>query len=91
MSYYGSWPIYKISNFRGTGELLWKVARLSWKVDRILLPLVLPGVGFLIFFNDKLPWTPREVENPYTEAYKKKKAEGKYTGVLIGIRPEKYF
>jgi fumarate reductase subunit D len=41
MSYYGSWPNYKTSKLRGPNELLWKSARASWEVDRILLPVVL--------------------------------------------------
>lgn len=90
MSYFGSWPVYKIKNFRGTKELIWKIVRLSWKVDRVVLPLLVPTLGFFYYFNDKLPWTPRELENPYTQAYLKKKEEGKYNGALIGIRPEKY-
>lgn len=91
MSFYGSWPVYKIKNFRGAGELFWKIARISWRVDRIALPLTLPLLGFLYFFGEKIPYTPAERTNPYTEACLKKKEEGKYNGSLVGIRPEKYF
>lgn len=90
MSYFGSWPSYKISKFRGVGELGWKLLRLSWRVDRILVPMTLPVLLFLHFFANKLPSTPMELENPYIEAYKVRKEEGKYNGVVIGLRPEKY-
>lgn len=91
MSFYGSWPVYKIKNFRGAGELLWKFARLSWKIDRVALPLTLPLFILFHFYGDKIPFTPNERVNPYTEACLKKKEEGKYNGSLVGIRPEKYF
>lgn len=90
MSYYGAWPVYKIQNFRGAGELVWKAARFSWRVDRIVLPILLPTLGFLYYFSDKMPFIQKERSNPYSEACLKKKEEGKYSGVLIGLRPEKY-
>lgn len=90
MSYYGSWPIYKISNFRGLGEIAWKVLRFSWRIDRIALPLVIPPILFLMYFNEKIPKCKKELPNPYIEAYAKKMEEGKYNGSLIGLRPEKY-
>jgi hypothetical protein len=90
MSYYGSWPIYKISHFRGVKELAWKAVRLSWRVDRVAVPLMVPPLVLMYYFSDWLPGTPKELKNPYTEAYLKKKEEGKYNGSLIGLRPEKY-
>ena len=90
MSYFGSWPSYKISKFRGIGELMWKIVRITWRIDRIGVPLLLPPALILYFFRDKIPHTPKELDNPYIEAYKKKKEEGKYNGSLIGLRPETY-
>ena len=90
MSFFGWWPDYKISKFRGTKELLWKVLRISWKIDRIALPIMVPTIGFLYYFNEWLPGVPKEVENPYIKAYKQKMEEGKYEGSRIGLRPDKY-
>ena len=90
MSYFGFWPSYKVSKFRGLGELLWKAARISWKIDRVGIPLVLPPLLLFHYFKDYIPHTPKELSNPYTEAYQKRKEEGKYNGSLIGLRPERY-
>jgi hypothetical protein len=90
MSYFGSWPSYKISKFRGAGELAWKLLRISWRIDRILVPLVLPPLLIVGYFSESLPFTFKELKNPYIEAYKKKKEEGKYKGSYVGIIPDKY-
>ena len=90
MSYFGSWPSYKISKFRGLGELGWRFLRFSWKIDRIALPMLIPVTILYHLFGDYIPHTPRELENPYIEAYKERKEEGKYNGCVINLRPEKY-
>ena len=86
MSYFGSWPNYKVTKFRGVGELLFKALRISWKMDRVLVPLVIPPMLLMAYMKKTTPRLSKELPNPYTEAILQKKAEGVYDGNNIGIR-----
>ena len=90
MSYFGAWPTYKVARFRGTGELLFKAMRASWKVDRVLVPLLIVPLIFSFKYKSWGVSLGKEKENPYSEAILKKKSEGAYDGNNVGIRPHHY-
>lgn len=90
MSYFGSWPSYKIARFRGTGELLYKGLRTSWKVGRIVVPLLILPAILIAKLKSSGYNIGKEKTNPYTDAILKKKSEGAYDGNNVGIRPHRY-
>ncbi|CAG9323824.1 unnamed protein product [Blepharisma stoltei] len=90
MSYNPFWPSWRKSTFRGTGELLWKALRISYKIDRIAVPLLIPPAVFLTWISGNNWVTDKDKKNPYVEEVLRKKAEGKYDGEVIGIRPHHY-
>lgn len=49
MSNFGSWPNYRVRIVRSVGEFLWAAARLSWRVDRLGVPILLP-TGFFLYW-----------------------------------------
>jgi len=87
MSYFGHWPTYKTSKFRGPTELLWKAARASWKLDRVLVPVLLPVVLLAWYAGD---FDTKDAGNPYDKVIQEKLKEGKYNGEVIGLRQHRY-
>lgn len=49
MSNFGSWPNYRIRIVRSLGEFVWAAARLSWRIDRVGVPVMLPTC-LLVFY-----------------------------------------
>lgn len=87
MSYFGPWPTYKTGKFRGPTELLWKLSRASWKVDRVLVPVLLPLAVIAWYIGD---FDTKDRGNPYQKVVREKMAEGHYNGETIGIRQHHY-
>lgn len=90
MSYHGFWPSYRKNATRGTGELLQKAMHMSYKIDRIGVPLLILPAIFLHYISGRNWIADKELPNPYVEAVLKKKADGKYDGDNVGIRPHHY-
>ena len=73
MSYFSSWPKIKVAKMRGVGELIMKTVRVSLKVDKVLLPLLIPTMAVVYLTTNRSFTGDRERKNPYTEAIIKKK------------------
>mmetsp|Transcript_2282 Transcript_2282/g.3631 ORF Transcript_2282/g.3631 Transcript_2282/m.3631 type:complete len:92 (-) Transcript_2282:29-304(-) len=90
MSYFGSFPKYKIAPFRGVGEIVLQAMRTSMKIDMIGVPMLLPPAIFIWWMSKTEFFGKKEHPNPYTQAVIQKKQEGAYDGSKIAIRPHRY-
>lgn len=90
MSYFGHWPSYKLAPLRGVKELLYKLARNSWKIDRIGVPLLIIPTIVIHQLAKQEKLSIKERKNPYSEIIRQRQKEGVYKGDLVNIRPHSY-